>query len=219
MKRRPLLATAGAAACSFTGCLGALSREEDVEYETCPNTIVRVGSLPDPAETAVTAALEDGSYETDGELVLTRAIDVDESYLRWHDRYYAAVVERDNGTTRLRLEETAPPADPVRLENGTDEDATLEVRIEYEGEPLLERTVTVPADESIALEGPDYRFGSYRAEIELPARSERIVDTWTVDEGRFQAFVDIDDDDLRVAQGYAQVAGCEWNENGDLVDS
>ncbi|WP_126662831.1 hypothetical protein [Haloterrigena salifodinae] len=218
MKRRPLLANASAAACGLTGCLGAFAREGDIEYETCPNTIVRVGSLPDPAEAEVTDALENGSYETEDELVLAET--VDESYLRWCDRYYAAVVERDSDdVTRLRLEETAPPADSVRIENGTDEAVTLEVRIEYEEEPLLERTVTVSANESAALDGPDYRFGSYRAEIGIPARSERVVETWTVDEGSFQAFVDVGPDDLQVAQGYAQVATCEWNEDGDLVDS
>lgn len=220
MKRRPLLATASAAAFGLTGCLGAFARERDIEYETCPNTIVRVSSLPDPAEAAVTDALENGSYETEDELVLAETVDVDESYLRWCDRYYAAVVERDgDDVTRLRLEETAPPADPVRIENGTDEAVTLEVRVEYEEEPLLGRTVTVSANESATLDGPDYRFGSYRAAIEIPARSERVAETWTVDEGRFQAFVDVGLDDLQVAQGYAQVATCEWNEDGDLVDS
>lgn len=219
MKRRPILATISAAACGLTSCSVAFAREGDVEYETCPNTIVHVGSLPDPAEEEVTAALENGSYETEGELVLAETIDVDQSYLRWRDGYYAVEVKTGGNATRLRLEETSPPADPVRIQNGTDEEVTLEVRIEYEGEPLLERTVTVPADESATLDGPDYRFGSYRAEVEIPTRSERVVENWTVDEGSFQAFVDVDPDDLQVAQGYAQVATCEWNEDGDLVDS
>lgn len=223
MKRRLVLTAIGVTACGFAGSLGTFDGDDDgddrTEYETCPNTIVRVGSLPDPAEDEATAALESGSYETEGELALTDAIAVDESYLRWRDDYYAAEIEDDGDVTRLRLEEASPPADPVRIENGTDEAVTLEVRIEYEGEPLLEQTVSVPADDSVSLDGPDYRFGSYHAVFELPARSERLVEDWTVDESQFQAFVDIDADDVQVAQGAPQVATCEWSADGDLVDS
>lgn len=219
MERRCLLAAVGTAACGLAGCLSASDGDDEIEYETCPNTIVRVGSLPDPAEEEVTTALEDGSYETEDELTLTDAIAVDESYLRWRDEYYAAEIEADGDVIRLRLAEASPPADPVWIKNGTDEAVTLEVRIEYEGELLLKRTVSVSTDDSVSLDGPDYRFGSYHAVLEVPARSERVVENWTVDESRFQAFVQIDADEMRVAQGAPQVATCEWSEDGALVDS
>ena len=107
MNRRTVLAGCGVLAGGFAGCLGA-------DYEQCEG-IVKFSALPEAAREEVSSALEDGPYETDGDLTLTEVLDVDEGrlvreylYVSSYLRHYDIEIETDGDVTRLRVEETIP---------------------------------------------------------------------------------------------------------------
>ena len=224
-------ARAGADRDGDRGGGGGDGESDPVEYERCDHRIVYLRALPDPAEEEARAALEDGTYETD-DPVLPTVIDVDDAYLKYGGGdggdYYAVAVEPGESEPLLRIEGANPPArQTVPLRNGTDDDATVDVRIEYETESelLVDETVALEPEERIEFDDADYRYGSYRAEFAAAVAGDELTDEFRwrfdyppVDIG-FSVGTDRDtgEPSIHVSEGYGDPDGCEWNEEGELV--
>ena len=246
MKRRSLLAGTAVAAVCVAGCLSddgepgyddgrGDSGEDDgdgsgvdaVAYEQCENRIVRVSRLPEPAEQEALAALEDDGYETDGEPVLAEVIDVDEAYLEHDEVYYEVDIETDGDTTRVHLTTALPTfREDVVLENVTDDELTVDVRVEHEetDDVLLEETFTLAAGGSVTLTDEiEFSFGTYHATLDGDDLAED--GTWEIEweldqrfesgyayplqldeHGVFEDPVDRDSSD----------GPCTWNEEGEV---
>lgn len=202
MKRRNLLVGTGLVA-TLAGCLGSDSDVPDeLKYEQCGNYIIPVTVFPRAVKNEVITAIEDGEFETDDELILTKVVDIDQSYLRQSDQedsyryqYYDMNVETFEGTTLLSAEEVLPETRSVGLSNRTENDLLVDIRIEHENELLLQESIDVRADTRIRLEGEnEYRYGDYRAEISVP-NEEMLTEkefTWQVDWYNSQPTLQID---------------------------
>lgn len=221
MQRRTVLAGCGVLAGGLAGCLGA-------DYEQCDGA-VKFSALPEAAREEVSTAREDGPYETDGDLTLAAVLDVDEGrlvreYLYGSNfvRHYDVAVETDGDVTRLRVEETIPETDPPTLFNGTDAPQSVDVWLEYavpdplderdrEPEVRVDETMTVPAGESVALEGSgEYRNGTYRARFTVPElKIEAEELTWSVDISHSQADVLFDADGITYERRVADIGYCD----------
>lgn len=231
MKRRILLAAASFSLTGFAGCIGSLSEENDREteeksdpYEQCEDNFIHTRYLPDSAKDEAIAAMEDGVYETENELILPKVIKIDDSYLfRTTDDsiyYYQMTVESNGSMTLLRAEETSPEASSISMRNYSNNDCTFDLRIEYEGDLLIEETVDIPAQETINLDNDiNYQFGSYRAEIVVHSMegSEGREMSWEVSPGLSQAQIVIfSSGEVSYEQGDAEIRYCKWNDDGEL---
>ncbi|WP_290813861.1 hypothetical protein [Halovivax sp.] len=244
MKRRSLLAGVGTTTAALAGCLsGAVGEDESdggevVESERCGREFVGVDSaFPAAAETELAVALEEGVYETEDDLVVPKIIDVDETYLRESGTFYAVEVEAEGDVNRFRIEETLPETEPVAIRNNAESDFTFDVRIEYaattdrevdvetEGELLVEESVTVPAGREVELGGDvEYRYGMYRAVIEVAELELRTGETWRMwpeyaEHGTIQLNSEKEVFYSHVAEYHpdGEAVECEWTDDGELV--
>lgn len=243
MKRRDLLAGVAFTTVGLAGCLrgpnetdkigdnGTTENETNINadsgYERCGNYIVPVRLLPDPAKDEAIAAIEGEKYETDSKLVLPEVVTINESYLARYKNneygynYYSMVVETNEDASKLRAEKTLPETSAVRLANDLEDNLTLDIRIEHEGDLLVEKTVNLSGGEDTELNDEvQYRYGDYRAEVEMhnieELENEEI--TWSVDQSHFQAEIVISSREGIVPhQGVAEVIYCKWNDDGTLV--
>lgn len=238
MKRRDLLAGVVFTTSGLAGCLrGPTETDEigdsetninaDSGYERCGNSIVPVHLLPDPAKDEAITAIEGEKYETDSKLVLPEAVTINESYLArsksdgYRYNYYSMIVETNEGTSQLRAEKILPRTSAVKLVNDLEDDLALDIRLEHEGDLLIEKTVNLSAGEDTELnDDVQYRYGDYRAEVEVHniegLENEEI--TWWVDESRFQAEIVISSREGIVPhQGVVEAMYCKWNDDGILV--
>ena len=206
MKRRALLTSVGLASCVLAGCTGSRdgesepgdatdesdseASEEDnssseVRYQECEERFIFLSALPDPAKEEATTAYEDGRYETESELVLSKVIDIDNSYLRFSalsddDRnWYAPIVEQEADVSVLRFERERPPSSITpRLDNNTDENVVVEIQVEdrEDDEVIIDDVIELSADDSTRLNGSvDYRLGGYEANIRVKKGAETLV--------------------------------------------
>ncbi|MFC6729309.1 hypothetical protein ACFQDG_11715 [Natronoarchaeum mannanilyticum] len=238
MKRRGLLLGAGIVVSSLAGCLGNRSgetndsnnpentTEEDnaITYEQCPDMFVSLDDLPKPAKEEANTAIENGVYETDGELILNEVLSIEESYLLATGRYYNMTVTTDDGVTRLRSEEVVPKEAtlPV-IDNGMETDVTVDLRIEHEGSLLLEDTITLRARSETALtDGNDYPYGQYRATLKIQTGGEVHEEevTWseTSVEKPDQIVIHSDGVGWAGPDPRPDRDWCSWNDEGGLVE-
>lgn len=229
MNRRSLLATAGVSfslplSLSLGGCLdGALRAVTGTErtYDECDTDIIRTEHLPKPAHREVTASIEDGRFETDGELVLEEVMDTKESYLRHDDDYYDPVVETTGEGTRLELEKTLPEATPIGIDNRTDDRQTITLRIEHEGELLLEDEFELEAGEGGSIgedvsngEDVGFRFGRYHATVETETMSR--PRNWRLNEQYPSVELAVTDTNIELVKAVVDPYYCNWDESGRL---
>ncbi|THE64956.1 hypothetical protein D8Y22_10105 [Salinadaptatus halalkaliphilus] len=242
MHRRSLLAALGASGAVLSGCLtshgpddgsdggetndtgsddgpngdGSDSRSTTTGYEACTAgpEVVPVSNLPPAAETEATTAIETDAYETDGDLILESLVDLESYHLIQGGSYYEATVERDDGETRLVLEPSLPTASHLEVENATDESVSLGVRVELGGETLLDREVSLDPGEERPLADADYRYGSYRADLETDKQAETLE--WRVNESIWQPVIVVTPEEIRLRQDVAEIVYCDWDDEGRL---
>ena len=206
MKRRELLTSVGLASCVLAGCTGRRdggsepvdatdesdseggeenNSSSEVTYQECEERFILLSALPDSAKEEATTAYENGKYETESELVLSKVIDIDDSYLRFSalnddDRdWYAPVVEQEADVSVLRLERERPPSSITpRLDNNTGENVVVEIQVEdrEDDEVIIDDVIELSADDSTRLNGSvDYRLGGYEANISAKKGAETLV--------------------------------------------
>ena len=205
MKRRNLLAKAGLTTTILAGCLKNETGENrettdgrgnstdesgndsdkdgknEVTYEQCASSsYVTIASLPAPAEVEILTAILDGEYKTSQNLVLPQAYNIQSTYFtRYNDKnnkiYYIVGAEKDGHLNRLRVKETFPETDPVRLSNKTTDDLTFDIRLQYanvvplhddraktiienKGQVLVEETVEVAPPQNPMVAETDHQF-------------------------------------------------------------
>ncbi|MDS0477984.1 hypothetical protein [Natrinema sp. 1APR25-10V2] len=232
MKRRTLLTVLSMGTVTTAGCITGLNRgtstnnggADQREYERCGKYIIDVNSLPDTAKDEARTAIEDDHYETAGELLLPEVVDINGSYIsRRKDGervYYELSVEPGGEVTRLRAEEMLPKTSAVQVENATERNLTANVRIEHEGDLLVEKTVDIGVGGDVDLdEEAEYKYGSYRAEVNVPNEKKLKATelTWGVNSWSFQADIVITSDRIRLRQAVAESESCKWNRDGELV--
>jgi len=235
MKRRTILATAGYLSAGVAGCLGARktqtdnresdNRESDNrKYEKCGLTFVSLHSLPAPAKEEANAAIMDGTYETDDDLILSEVINPDSTYLyeEHGETYYNVSVTTDSGITRLYIEETRPKkAGLPEVDNKTETTVTVDIRVESQGEQIFNDTVDLAAGAKTDLDdGTKYGYGQYQATLTVTAGNEtrEKVITWRTDHIHGFGDIIIAADSIRMTDGpSAMIEGCEWNDEGELV--
>ncbi len=189
---------------------------------------------PKPAQEEVTAALENGEYETTDDLVLSQVINVDESYLMSSHtdgelpHYYAVEVEEEGNRTRLRLKKTRPPLNQtIPLRGSIDDTVMVDVVITYEpeNETLINKTFELSPDDEIEL-GDDkgWRYGNYH--LAITARTDdaeaSLERTLTLDHRSIYYGIDIHSGSentslgVGIDEGYGALPGCSWDSDGNL---
>ncbi|WP_124191305.1 hypothetical protein [Natrarchaeobius oligotrophus] len=257
MKRRTLLGSVSVSVAPFAGCLSAIGTENgesddgdddsadepagdddsadepdgestaDVDYERCENRIVSVSNVPEPAADEATTAVDDGEYETDGELLLPEVIAVDDAYLSRDDEYYRAEIAENADATILRLTEAVPVfAEPVTLENVTDEtvSVTLTVTREESDEVVLEEADDLePADRIVLNEDVEFHYGTYRMEVDGDDLSEDGTWdlTWELDqrfESGYEYPIELDDHGVfeDPVDRDSTHGPCSWTDDGEV---
>lgn len=215
------------------------SESEEVEYEQCGKPYLNASELPQAAEEEVKAVLEEGAHETKDDLILPQVIDIEKSYVTTSEPivYYTAEVEEEGDTNRLLLHEEFPETNPLKVGNETEEDVTYDIHLEYvaeindeadfetEGEVLFEERVEVEAEsEGVELnDDVDYRFGTYRAAVEVIELEMEDEFIWEMyEEYANQGFVTINGVGNLTHMGqseseYGMGGLCGWNEDGELT--
>jgi len=216
------------------------SESGEVEYEQCGMSYVNASELPQAAEEEVKAVFDEGAYETKDDLILPQVIDITESYITTSEPivYYTAEVEEEEDTNRLLLHEEFPETNPLMVGNETEEDVTYDIHLEYvaeindeadfetEGEVLFEERVEVEAEsEGVELnDDVDYRFGTYRAAVEVIELEMEEEFIWEMyDEYANQGYINLDAEGNLRHMGQSEsdygVGGppCEWNDEGELT--
>ena len=187
---------------------------ENVAYDRCERRIVLFSELPEPARDEAEIALEHGTYETDGRVVLADVMNVADAYVRYDWDYYAVELTEDDELTLVELVESLPEADEPRVINRTDGDREINLRIEHEGSPLVEASFVLAPDEEATVDG-DFRLGAYRAEVDADDVSDSTE--WSIDESTFGTDLVVSDDGVWPSQSVADVDVCSWDEDGRLV--
>ncbi|ELY47562.1 hypothetical protein C495_04862 [Natronorubrum sulfidifaciens JCM 14089] len=197
--------------------------------------IIPMDNVPEEVEKEVTTALEDGSYETDGDLYLTDIMDPESSYLKYSapeygtygGRYYQPVIKASNGTTRLRIEEAIPTAGrsiPLGNLSGTDIFVSVHITFEpysetFDSEVLIDDDFEVSAEQDATLvEEPKYGF--YSAEIEYHSEKKIVEEEWEVHESVSPTLYIVDEFGEKepfVETSPASIRYCEWDESGELL--
>ncbi|WP_306056441.1 hypothetical protein [Natronococcus wangiae] len=234
MNRRTLLAAVGSAA--LAGCLtdgslndGSAPRttgadddpfeaeddcSSDASYTRCGRLFVAFDSLPAPVQCEVEAALENGQYRTEDDLLIERAIDTDRTYVRKNDvAYQSTVTETDRGERLLEMVEpdhlTLRRVHELRVENVTDAERTLKLEIEREGDgaTVVDETLALAAGDRESVPVSDV-IGTY----EVRATDDRGLEE--AFESRLGELFQFDvlevGDDPALIEASADVAPCSW---------
>jgi len=232
MKRRKLLLSVGAVTSSFPGCLGSRNTDTDnnTEYERCALTYVPFIDLPTPAKEEVSTAIENDGFVTDGELVLSEVIDIDESYITDHEEngwiYYDMTAITDDSVIRLHADETHPKkTDLPTVENGMGTEVTIDIRIEYEGDPVFEDRMSLAAGEVLGdiedrhYNQDDYRYGQYQGIFKIKTKEGIRVEevSWTQNHIRYTKRIVITPNELKPLTMWGARSECKWNDEGELV--
>lgn len=259
MKRRALLT--GHTTTAFAGCLSRddyessgsqndgqdtqsdsqNSQNDSQEYEQCNDYTISLKGLPEPARDEAIAALENGEYETEGELVLRNVMDIDESYVRSHNHdnddgvsvyYYSPEVEEEGEITRLKLKETKPSVkENIPLRNKGNDNVMVDVLIKYttEKEILIDETFELSPGEEIELggDGSDWRYGDYHVEITATTddaelyRESKISFDWGDVSYYIEVFMGFENHEPSGGIGHLnyETYPCSWDSDGNLIDN
>lgn len=225
MKRRTVLAAASCVSAGVAGCLGTIKTQSDNrEYEMCSHTFVSLHSLPAPAKEEANAAITNGTYETDGDLILSEVIDPDSTYLyEGHaETYYNVSVMTNDGVTRLSVKETRPKKTILpTVDNRMETAVTVDILVESGGENIFNDTIDLAAGAETDLDdGTRYGYGQYHAILAVTAGNETREKevTWRTDHIHGFGDIVIAADSIRMTDGpSAMIEGCEWNDEGELV--
>lgn len=180
MNRRECLAALGTVSAALTGCSSPFGGSRG--YEECDAPFVLYDSLPRDVRSEVDSAFDDGTYETDGDLLYDEAVS-DDTPLGRAGTLYGHRVDRDGDVRRLSFEEWAAYPSPVELavRNDAAETVHASVRVTDEG------GATVFEKGGVALE-PDggsrrfpvtAEFGEYEFEVATET-GRRAVETWRI---------------------------------------
>ncbi|WP_276254861.1 hypothetical protein [Halomontanus rarus] len=192
---------------------------DDSTYEQCDRDVVWYHELPAAVAAEADAALEDGAYETDGELHYAQAIDVEAVSLAVDDTYYAAEIEDDGETTILRLEETTPTkssSEELAFLNDTGDELTVSVTVtpSDSDEVLLEEDGIELDPETTAYEGPRFpvtdEYGTY--DVSLETADGRVdSSTWTIGYSSYNGVLVLEEDDaFVVSEAEMDLPPCPW---------
>ena len=238
MNRRAFLASTGAVSSAFVaGCSDEVGR---TEYEECPQTVILGENLPDEADKEVTTALEDGSYETDGDLHLAELMDPNSSYVRidpedpdgppWTRIYYRPVIESGNGTTRLTLEEAIPTVPgSISATNALDGDVTVSITVEWEPysdsfdeEVLVDDDFEIAAERSATLISGEFRYGKYSAAVDFHSGKDVGEAGWGLRTGNRLPTLRLitsrtGEKRAEARQAVSDMRYCEWNGAGEVT--
>lgn len=194
------------------------TEEEDIEYEQCPKSVIPVYQLPGPAEGEATTAIVEGVYETGDYLVLSEVLNLNEAAIIKDNIYYKMSVRKDSGVTRLHSEEIHPKINsPGSVQNEMDTDATVTLRLTWEGESILQDTFEMAPRERFSLDDQaGFRYGSYRATLTISTENEtrEEVVSWEYGYTRRGATIDISADRVDVIQPHSDPPECRWNDDG-----
>lgn len=208
--------------------------DDSPEYEPCDRPIVWYWELPDDVAAEVDAALEDGAYETDGDLLYAQAVAADTA-LSIDDAYYAADIERDGKTTILRLAETTPTKrspEELVFRNETDEAIEVAVTVtreggdggtEGDGDEDRDGTVVLEEEGIVVDSREDHEdehrlpvtdeYGDYEITVEL-ANGRRETLDWRIQYTALNAVVTVSSDEIAVGSEMVMDIGlCPWNES------
>lgn len=176
MRRRSLLAGAGAAIPSLAGCLSGGDTER--EYARCAAPFVPRSEIPhdSAARDEVEAALETGRYETRETLVYPELVGEDSRlWVAETNRYYEHRVESGWLTEALTFDAVTPTRESsgeLKLSNQTGSSLDVSVTVTDEaGETAVDETLSVaPADAIDAVDAiePGADPGTRAAAAELP---------------------------------------------------
>lgn len=239
MKRRDLLAAASITTVLTAGCLSgsdnvngeqsednssadddesADENSDDIEYERCDARFVHISALPDPAEEEARRAIEDGEYEIDDRLLLSEVVNIFTAVFIDGPTYYSGITEHDGDEMRLLMEEIRPQTQPLTLQNYADKDVTANVRIELDGDVLVDESVEIEASEAVPLGDDDqYRFGSYYAEVKIEELELEDDMSWRVNESSHHSDISFDEQSLfREFQEDSSPLYCEWTDDGEV---
>lgn len=186
----------------------------DASYDGCGRLFVAFDSLPAPARCEVDAALEDGRYTTEDDLHIEQAIDTDHAYVRRDDiAYRSDVTEANRGERVLEMVEpdqlTLRRTRELRVENRTDEERTLKLAIEREGDG---ETVADDTLELAAGDGESVPVSDVIDSYQVRATDDRgLEETF---ESRFGELFQFDilevGDELALIESAVDVAPCTW---------
>ncbi len=240
MKRRALLT--GASAAMLAGCLTGSNNGDGSNYEQCDAKFIRIDELPGSAQEEVMAAIENDEYETDNNLILPKLLDIDESYLVYSDDepslhrnaiYYSMTIEKHGDEKRLLLDKEYPPVNErLGVVNKTDDDLSLEVRIEHKGkqEILVEETIKLksvdgeePPDiytsgsHNHHFDDVDYRYGPHRAKLRGENFSEEFTWEYNPFIGNDNHHIIISEEDIGIMYEHFDSMYCRWDSQGNLI--
>ncbi len=233
-RRTLLLSAAAAGVTGLSGCVerlpvGSETRSPE-EFERC--TVVNVFPLdhhqfPEPAETEVRTAIENGSYTSDEPLYTPKIIDTETAFLKDDEiTYYRASVSRDGETRTLEVERAIPTHGEHSLDiiNAGETEltgdmtvmrtATTGARALGEGPDQAVPDQTVLADETLSLgPGEEHRIeyerflGTYVAVVSTA--DDAVLHQWSEDDfdQPFQGLSIDDTDDLELLVTTPQLHG------------
>lgn len=225
MNRRKFLLGVVVVASSFSGCLGSRNNDTNIEYEQCDLSYVPLVDLPTPVKEEVNTAIKNEVYETDGELVLSEVIDIDESYITEYEEnewvYYDMTITTDTGVTRLRADETHPKTSLPAVENRMETEVTVDIRIEYEGDLVFKDEISLAEGEvkDYRYSQAGSRYGQYRAIYKIKtgkgSREEEV--SWRQNHVQSTDKIMITPEKLEPGTKWRAPLECEWNDEGELV--
>lgn len=240
MHRRTVLAAVGSSSAALAGCLadGALSegseteseaddeRTDDAEtnagdgpdchreepLERCGRLIVSDDAFPAAVRCEIDAAFDAGAYDTDGDLLLERAMDVENAYVRRDGTAYEPNIVRDGESTTLRFVEadelTLREPYEMSVANRADEDRTVTVSIGREGESVADRTLAVAAGDRERLEVSDV-LGRYEIAVET---DDGLAETFESRIGEYFRFgLSTSEENVTLSESTADVLPCQWD--------
>lgn len=171
MNRRAVLAILGASTASVAGCLGRPERDgddnekgvEENNYEPCNKQLIQFVLLPDEVKTEVETAIEEGEYQTEGELLYDQVEGSGVEALVRNGTYYESdITQAQDEYQILSFTETTVTHDQKRdllVQNVTEDEWSGTITIENSGgRRLIKEEVTIdsfPTDETPKRDGED----------------------------------------------------------------
>lgn len=241
MRRRALLAALGAqtTAASVAGCLadgasvpaggdenesadeserdrgnadaGDPDCRSDEPIEECGHLVISADAVPAAVRCEIDAAFDDGAYETDDDLLLAAAMDVEHAYVRREETEYEPVVERDGNATTLRFREAERLTlrEPARttVRNDAQRARTVTVSIDREDGTVVEESFELSGSGRKRLDVSDV-IGRYEIRIET---DDGLADAFESRIGEhFRFDLSVADEEIDLVESTADVAPCPW---------
>ncbi|NGM67711.1 hypothetical protein G6M89_01580 [Natronolimnobius sp. AArcel1] len=219
MNRRAVLASVSAATASaVAGCSTPTARDDVTEYDECELSIILGGNLPGPVASEVETALEDGQYQTDGDLRLQEVMGPDTTYIHVSGQYFEPHIDTDGETTTLVLGESIPRQDegdlPLRNRTGEAIDAAIRVTYQPPGdddtETIRDDRLELPVGESETIPDSWQQYGRYTLEIDF-GDFDSLEESWSINLGTtFRGLTLESTSQLQPDMNVADVGHCHW---------